>query len=157
MHFLSVISIIMERHFNYLAALIENNEKIDRGIYGVWICDGGEWKLQVIDDFFPYDKEYDTPAFTYLKNEEIWINLIEKAYAKIYGSYEKINYGQPIDTFINLTGAPYEYIDVSYGLDELYIWNFLNENRGKFLNYIKKNKIESLNNVYKLLLIIIII
>jgi len=43
----------------------------------------------VIDDCIPcYEKG--GPAFTQSKTNELWVLLLEKAYAKIHGSYDNI-------------------------------------------------------------------
>lgn len=34
--------------------------------------------------------------------------LIEKAFAKVYGSYKEIESGSPLESFFILTGAPCE-------------------------------------------------
>lgn len=48
-----------------------------------------------IDDFLPVDKYTNEPLFCYNKNcpDEIWPALLEKAFAKLYGSYRKLNEG----------------------------------------------------------------
>lgn len=44
-------------------------------------------------------------------DDEIWLILIEKAYAKMYGGYNKIQGGDPSIAMKDITGAPYSNID----------------------------------------------
>ena len=41
----------------------------------------------VVDDRFPYDSHKEEWAFSRTSEKEIWVQLLEKAWAKIYGSY----------------------------------------------------------------------
>ena len=59
-----------------------------------------------IDDFFPCTGSYGGPAFTRANGNEIWVLILEKAWAKIHGSYERIEAGLCRDAFRDLTGAP---------------------------------------------------
>jgi calpain-15 len=45
-------------------------------------------------------------AFSKGNGTEIWVMLIEKAYAKMYGNYEVIEGGNPAHAMFDLTGAP---------------------------------------------------
>jgi calpain-15 len=52
-----------------------------------------------VDDFFPV--KYGRPIFTTSKNQDIWVMVLEKAWAKIFGSYSKIEAGLPrYETFL---------------------------------------------------------
>jgi calpain-15 len=53
----------------------------------------------------------------------MWVVLLEKAYAKIYGNYQKIEAGITGEAIRNLTGAPAEYLLAPFTSDEA--WNFL--------------------------------
>ena len=58
----------------------------DEGIYRVKICKNGYWQLVTIDDFFPcYPKGQ--PLFSKGESNELWVLILEKAYAKLHGSY----------------------------------------------------------------------
>ena len=42
---------------------------------------------------------------------ELWVILIEKAYAKLHGSYERISGGQTHEALRDMTGAPSFYMN----------------------------------------------
>ena len=65
----------------------------------------GEPQTIVIDDYFPCDSDNE-PCFSKANGNELWVMLLEKAWAKIHGSYERIIGGQAHLTFRDLTGAP---------------------------------------------------
>ena len=58
----------------------------------------------MIDDFIPCID--DVPAFSSHSNGDIWILLLEKACAKINGSYEQSKISKPHHILRDLTGAP---------------------------------------------------
>lgn len=58
----------------------------------------------VIDDFIPC--KYGQPAFTKGHGNELWVLLLEKAFAKIHGSYERIESGSSDIAMRDLSGAP---------------------------------------------------
>jgi len=62
-----------------------------------------------MDDYIPcFNKK---PIFSRAHGNELWVLLLEKAWAKIHGSYDRIVAGQAHATLRDLTGAPaFEYI-----------------------------------------------
>ena len=50
-----------------------------------------------------------SPIFSRANGEELWVLFLEKAYAKVYGAYDKIEAGLSGCALRDLTGAPYEY------------------------------------------------
>ncbi|XP_005368030.1 calpain-13 [Microtus ochrogaster] len=68
-----------------------------------WQC--GQWMEVVVDDRLPViDKN-----FLFVRprrgNQEFWPCLMEKAYAKLLGSYSQIHYGYLPDALVDLTGG----------------------------------------------------
>lgn len=61
----------------------------------------------LVDDYFPVHKDHNKPVFSDTNGPECWVIFLEKAYAKIYGSYEKIESGFPGAALRDLTGAPF--------------------------------------------------
>lgn len=86
-----------------------SEEVSEEGIYSIWMNVFGEWVNIVIDDYIPV--KGNQPAFSRAHGPELWVLLLEKAYAKIYGSYEIIEGGNPAIALSDLTGAPYENLD----------------------------------------------
>jgi len=74
------------------------------GIYCVKICKDGEWKAVYVDDRIPCLKG--VPAFTKANANELWVLILEKAWAKLFKSYAKIETGFSRIALRDLTGAP---------------------------------------------------
>lgn len=65
----------------------------------------GEMQTVVVDNFVPCDANGE-PCFSKGNGPELWVIMLEKAWAKIHRSYERIIGGQSHLTFRDLTGAP---------------------------------------------------
>lgn len=67
----------------------------------------------VVDDYFPFMKtKHGKEVFAFSKckdgSNEIWVQLIEKAWAKLCGSYEASEMGRTSEFFQNFDGTPTE-------------------------------------------------
>ena len=90
-------------------------EKSLEHCYGVFLCINGQWELVLIDDYVPctgrYAKKF---AFSSANGNELWVVLLEKAWAKINGSYAKVGCGGlPHEVFDVITEAYNEKFDIS--------------------------------------------
>ncbi|CAD8086639.1 unnamed protein product [Paramecium sonneborni] len=72
----------------------------------VRFCIDGEWQLITVDHHFPFNEDKQKVAYSKLVDGAIWAMILEKAWAKLYGSYQQINAGFNRTTFKVLTGAP---------------------------------------------------
>ena len=109
-YFLSVLSVLSEVPTR-ITKLFLNDKQNNLGVYGLKICKNGEWKEVVVDDFIPCFR--DEPAFSKAHGNELWVILLEKAWAKLHGSYERIEAGFAENVLRDLTGAPTEVIETS--------------------------------------------
>lgn len=64
----------------------------EAGIYLVTLFVNGFETPVILDDFFPV--VYNRPAFCSSSDGEIWAMLLEKAWAKLHGSYMRTEGGQ---------------------------------------------------------------
>ena len=79
------------------------------GIYAMKLLVNGECKTIIVDDYIPvYKYASHTPAFMRSDSFNIWAILLEKAWAKINGSYEAITGGHQAEAFSFLTPYPVE-------------------------------------------------
>ena len=78
----------------------------DAGCYAMRLWVDGQMREVVVDDQFPYDPYKEQWAFSRTSENEIWVLLLEKAWAKVYGSYQRIEAGTTGEALPCLTGAP---------------------------------------------------
>ena len=102
-YFLSVLSVLTEKpeRIERLFAITEMNEQ---GIWAVKLYKNGEHAEVVMDNFVPcLDGE---PCFSKANGNELWVIILEKAWAKLHGCYERIEAGFAHEVMRDLTGAP---------------------------------------------------
>ena len=95
-----------------------------------------------LDDYFPYNTRKNKPIFCKPYNNEIWLMLLEKAWAKIKGSYYNMDNGSPIDVLKTFLLSSNLKEDVSY---DFYSLNN-NHEQNKIWNIIKSNMINNDNS-----------
>lgn len=81
----------------------------------------------MVDDYFPLHGG--KPFFSRNNSDELWVMLLEKAYAKVFKSYQRIEQGLTGVGMSLLTGAPYEYLnkDQKSSIDPEVAWSFINQ------------------------------
>lgn len=123
-YLLSSLSSLAERE-HLVRKLFQPEKKSLHGLYSVWLNVNGMWTNVLVDDYFPCVGEKGSPAFSRGNGNEIWVLILEKAYAKVFGSYQAIEGGNPAVALRDLTGAPYENKD---DLEENDMWEYIKEN-----------------------------
>lgn len=106
--FLSALSSLAERP-GMVKRLFITQEYNKEGIYKIKICKNGEWVVVTIDDYIPC-RFNGGPMFSRGAGNELWVMLIEKAYAKLHGSYQALSAGFTKHAMIDLSGCPTEHI-----------------------------------------------
>jgi hypothetical protein len=120
-YFLSTISAIAE-YSDRLKEIFITNTKVENGCYQINFFLNGKPKTVILDDFFPI-KNPQKPywSLAHSKENEIWVQLLEKAWAKVNGSYASTIAGLPSEAFSVLTEAPtFSYFIQKYSIDELW-------------------------------------
>ena len=84
------------------------------------LCLNGEIQTVVVDDSFPCYEN--TSAFSKSRGKELWVLLLEKAWAKVNHTYENTITGFASEAFRCLTGAPVEFYNHKYHED---IWEHI--------------------------------
>jgi len=114
--FLSALSVLAERP-QAVERLLVTREVNPCGAYQVRLCHNGQWKVVIVDDYFPvtvatadpsnpFESERAGLAYSRGAQGQLWVSLVEKAYAKLHGSYAAISAGQMHLALADLTGAP---------------------------------------------------
>ena len=95
------------------ARVVPKDQSFGRNYAGIFyfrFWQYGEWVEVVVDDFIPVKNG--EPVFVYSDDHgEMWPCLLEKAYAKLHGSYWHLNMGLPMSAMVDFTGGfPESYV-----------------------------------------------
>ncbi|KAJ8314394.1 hypothetical protein KUTeg_008955 [Tegillarca granosa] len=114
--FLSVVSAIADRPKLLRRVIGRDAYRVGQGNYdGIFHCRFwryGNWDNVYIDDYLPViygDRIYGARSAT--DENEMWVSLLEKAFARLHGSYAAVTGGLAADAYIALTGGVAEQID----------------------------------------------
>jgi calpain-15 len=103
------------------ALFVKGKESDQHGVYVVRLCVQGHWHEIVLDELLPCFSDAEQrgqPIFSRGRGSELWVMLVEKAWAKVHGSYQAIIAGLPGECLTNLTGAPCKFVP----FDEPTMW-----------------------------------
>lgn len=105
----------------YFNMVVPQNQDFDlenyQGIFRFRFWVFGQWKEVVIDDRLPTLNGRLIYLTSRSKNE-FWSALLEKAYAKLYGSYNALSGGMTVDAAVDFTGGIPEQIDIEEYADK---------------------------------------
>jgi hypothetical protein len=110
-YFLSGIAAVAE-YPRIIEDLFRTKEpNIDKGYYEVVLFIDGRWTIVPVDDYMPVNKFTNNLLFTRTNGREIWVILLEKAWAKVNGGYINISGGFTSESLNTLTGFPTTHFD----------------------------------------------
>ena len=108
-YFLSALAVLAARPRMVRRLFLAPDEGSARaaGAHLVRLCKDGAWITVLLDDALPCTASKRL-AFSWGKRKQLWVPLLEKAWAKVHGSYAAIERGSVSEALAALTGAPCE-------------------------------------------------
>eukprot|EP01088_Endostelium_zonatum_P017261 TRINITY_DN4999_c0_g1_i1.p1 TRINITY_DN4999_c0_g1~~TRINITY_DN4999_c0_g1_i1.p1 ORF type:complete len:273 (-),score=34.19 TRINITY_DN4999_c0_g1_i1:34-852(-) len=96
------------------------------GLYQLRFYKEGQWRIVTIDDKLPISKSTNLPIYARCRDHnELWVSIIEKAYAKLHGSYAALVSGNTASALKDLTGGPCQKFNIAGSSDMKRFWNHL--------------------------------
>ena len=84
--------------------MFKQSSKNDKGFYEIECFLDGKKQIVIVDDYFPSLKDSKTIAYAKSIKNQIWVLLLEKAWAKVNGGYMNIISGDPSEALQFLVG-----------------------------------------------------
>ena len=84
--------------------LFKTKETNKDGFYEIIFFIDGKPQIVIVDDYLPVNKRTKKPVYAQSKGNELWVMLLEKAWAKVNGGYANIISGLPSEALEFLTG-----------------------------------------------------
>lgn len=110
-YWLSALCVLAERPA-LLSHLLLTPELNSLGAYQFRFCKSGLWRTVTVDDRLPVVAKAGCFAFSCSPTRVLWVALLEKAAAKLTGSYAALESGSLFEALTDLTGAPSERLEL---------------------------------------------
>ena len=107
-YFLAVLSSMAEDPKD-IQALFHTQQINSAGCYLVFLYINGVKRSVIIDDYLPV--KYGQPLYAKSRDEEVWVCLLEKAWAKLHGNYKRVEGGDPCFASNHVAGVPGKRLD----------------------------------------------
>ena len=134
-YFLSAVGSLCDPKFELINSLFHIKEKTEENVYGIYFFIDGRWKLVLVDDYFPYKTKKCVVKelfFSCSFQNEIWVSLLEKAWAKLNGCFARIGCGgYCYEAFDVLTEAYTEHIFIDKNKEDE-IWEKMENAKEKY-------------------------
>ena len=111
-YFLGSLACLADTHPDKLRALLLTKEADGSGRYEVQFYKMGQPVTLFVDDWVPCNGADGPPAFSSSNSDELWVLILEKAWAKLHGSYHNIEAGVAGNALEDLTGLPHDDVHV---------------------------------------------
>eukprot|EP00796_Vickermania_ingenoplastis_P011723 gene11723-8068_t len=93
-------------------------EENAHGAYRVTLNKNGWWKNIIVDNYFPVIGSMVKYARSNKEVTEMWVSVLEKAYAKMHQSYAQIVAGDPLMLIQDITGFPTSRYDEAFNSED---------------------------------------
>lgn len=119
--FIAGVNVLIIQSQPLFKNVVPPNQTFNKGTYtGLFrfnFWQYGKWTEVLIDDFLPVSRVSGQLCYCYNRKEpdEFWCSLLEKAYAKLHGSYEHLDSGSIHNALVDMTGGLSEKIDLKKG------------------------------------------
>ena len=90
---------------NLIKRMFRQSAKNEDGFYEITLYIDGKRQIIIVDDYLPAFKKNKKPCYAQSNKNEIWVMLLEKAWAKVNGGYANIISGLPCEAMEFLTGV----------------------------------------------------
>ena len=111
-YFLAAVCAVAE-HGRRVQRLFLSRKPNPQRVYCVAYCVTGNWEEVLLDDHFAVDPMLGyRPAFSCTRDNQLWVMLLIKAWAKVYGGFLNICGGTSLEVLADMTGAPTAHFEV---------------------------------------------
>lgn len=121
--FIAGVNVLIIQSWPMFENVVPQNQSFNKGNYtGLFrfnFWQYGEWIEVLIDDFLPVSRTSGQLCYCWNRKEpdEFWSSLLEKAYAKLYGSYDHLDSGSIHNALVDMTGGVSERVHLRNGVN----------------------------------------